>query len=324
MGVVNSATLTALRAGFSRLFQEGVEQAKTQRDKVSTEMPSSSKKSVYGWLGMFPAMQEWTAGASRPTGSIAEDAYELANKTFANDVKIPRTDIEDDNLGTYAPMMRLLGAAERAHADEGTFKLLKEGRTSLCYDGQNFFDTDHPRFANVDKTGANTPQSNIINASVTDQTEWYVLCDHMGLCPLIYQVRLPAQFESVVDPNDSEVYDKDIFRYGARARRAFGYGHWQQAVSCRDHLNPDNLSLAIAAIMEMKWHGGRPMGLVPTHLVVPPSLRAKALAVAQAAVVFEQQTIENAAGDENVGGVAAAVTNINQGVLEVVISPWLA
>lgn len=324
MGVVNSATLSALRASFSLLFQEGVEQAQTQWSKVATEMPSSSKKSVYGWLGQFPAMQEWNAGSARPSGSVAEDAYELANKTFANDVKINRDDIEDDNLGTYAPLMRMLGASDRAHVDEGVFKLLKNGRTSDCYDGKKFFAADHPRYANVDKTGRNTPTSNIISAAVTSETEWYVLCDLMGLCPLIYQVRMPAQFQSVVDPNDSEVYDKDQFRYGARARRAFGYGHWQQAVSCRDHLTPDNLSLAISTIMEMKWHGGRPMGLIPTHLVVPPTLRAKALAVAEAAVVFEKQTVENQAGNENVGGMAAAVTNINQGVLEVVVSPWLA
>lgn len=324
MGIVNSATLTALRASFSRLFQRGVTQAKTQWSKVAMRMPSNSRKSVYGWLGQFPAMAKWTAGSARPTGSMAEDAYELLNDLFANDVTINRTDIEDDELGTYEPLMRLCGASSEAHVDESVFALLKNGRTQDCYDGKKFFAADHPRYANVDKTGANTPTSNIINATVTNETEWYVLCDHMGLMPLIYQERTRPEFQSVVNPNDSEVYDKDQLRYGARARRAFGYGHWQQAVSCRDKLTPDNLSLAIAAIMNMKWHGGRPMGLVATHLVVPPTLRARALAVAQAAVVFDSLTIRNAADDENVGGAAAAVTNINQGVLEVVISPWLA
>ena len=324
MGVVNSASLTALRAGFSRLFQAGVAQAKMQWNKVAMRMPSRSKKSVYGWLGQFPAMAAWTAGSPRPTGSVAEDAYELANDLFANDVTINRADIEDDELGMYEPLMRLCGASSEAHVDEGTFKLLKNGRVGLCYDGKAFFATDHPRYANVDKTGANTPTSNIINAAVTSETEWYVLCDLMGLCPLIYQERTKPEFQSVVDPSNSEVYDKDQFRYGARARRAFGYGHWQQAVSCRDKLTPDNLSLAISTVMEMKWHGGRPMGLVPTHLVVPPKLRARALAVAQAGVVMDTLTVRNEADNDNVGAAGAAVTNINQGVLEVVISPWLA
>ena len=74
----------------------------------------------------------------------------------------------------------------------------------------------------------------------------------------------------------------------------------------------------------MKWHGGRPLGLIPTHLVVPPSLRARALAVAEAGVVFDSKVARNEADDENVGIAAAAVTNVNQGMLEVVVSPWLA
>ena len=324
MGVVSNASLTALRVSFSRLFQQGLEQAKTQWPKVATRMPSSSKKSVYGWLNQFPAMASWTAGSPRPTGSVAEDAYELTNALFANDVKIDRADIEDDNLGTYEPLIRLCGASSMAHIDEGVFKLLKNGRTTLCYDAKNFFATDHPRYANVDKTGANTPTSNIVNSAVTTETEWYVLCDLMGLCPLIYQERTPAQIQSITDPSDHEVYNTDQFRYGARARRQFGYGHWMQAVSCRDHLTPDNLSLAIATIMGMKWHGGRPLGLIPTHLVVPPSLRARALAVAEAGVVFDSKVARNEADDENVGIAAAAVTNVNQGMLEVVVSPWLA
>lgn len=324
MAVVKSATLTAIRVSFSKIFQGGVTQAVTQWSKIATRVPSSSRKGVYGWLGQFPAFQSWTAGTARPSASIAEDAYELENATYANSVTVDRRDIEDDNLGTYEPMVRLAGAASMAHIDEGVFGLLKNGRTGDSYDAKKFFATDHPRYANVDKTGANTPTSNILNPSVTSETEWYLISDHMGLCPLLYQDRMPAEFEAVEDLTDSEVFDKDQFRYGARARRAFGYGHWQQACSCRDHLTPDNLSAGIALIMEQKWHGGRPMGLMPTHLVVPPSLRARALAVAQAGVVVDAQTIANRAGDENVGGSAASVTNINQGVLEVVISPWLA
>ena len=324
MGVVKSSTLTAIRISFSRIFQVGVTQAPTQWKKVATRVPSTSRKGIYGWLGQFPAFQAWTAGTARPSASIAEDAYELENSTYANSVTVDRQDIEDDNLGTYEPLVRLAGAAAMAHIDEGIFGLLKNGRTGTGYDGSQFFATDHPRYAEVDKTGANTPSSNILNPAVTSHPEWYVTADHMGLCPLLFQDRMPAEFESVTDLADSEVFDKDQFRYGGRARRAFGYGHWQQACSCRDELTPDNLSSAIAQIMGHKWHGGRPMGLVPTHLVVPPTLRARALAVAQAGVVVDAKTIQNVAGDENVGGSAAAVTNINQGVLEVVISPWLA
>ena len=54
-----------------------------------------------------------------------------------------------------------MGRASQVFPDELVFGLLKTGGSTLCYDGQFFFDTDHPVFPNVDGTGTAVLVSNV-------------------------------------------------------------------------------------------------------------------------------------------------------------------
>jgi len=45
-----------------------------------------------------------------------------------------------------------MGESAATLADDLVWGLLPKGKTTLCYDGQNFFDSDHPVFANNDGT----------------------------------------------------------------------------------------------------------------------------------------------------------------------------
>lgn len=74
-------------------------------------------------------------------------------------------------------------------------------------------------------------------------------------------------------------------------------------------LNEANFNDVLRRISEFTLEDGEPLGLVATHLTVPGALRAKALKVAQAAIVVDS---------------GAGVTNINQGVVEVRVLPELA
>ena len=56
-------------------------------------------------------------------------------------------------------MMTEMGRASAVHPDELVFALLKNAHATLCYDGQNFFDNDHPVYEKVDGTGQSTTVS---------------------------------------------------------------------------------------------------------------------------------------------------------------------
>lgn len=58
---------------------------------------------------------------------------------------------------------------------------------------------------------------------------WYLLCTTKSLKPLIFQEREVPKFVSRTNENDENVFNKDEYQYGVRARSNAGYGFWQMA-----------------------------------------------------------------------------------------------
>ena len=160
--IVTQAALNALRRNFNRAFQEGIRGAPSEWNKIATRVPSASAQNIYGWLMKFPQMREWLKGSSRAARSIAEQVYALANKKYESTVDVNREDIEDDNLGMYRPVMQMAGQEAMDHVDRISFGTLDDAYRTTCYDGKSFFATDHPRYAEVDGTGTNDTESNLI------------------------------------------------------------------------------------------------------------------------------------------------------------------
>nr|WP_255327039.1 Mu-like prophage major head subunit gpT family protein [Pseudomonas aeruginosa] len=92
-------------------------------------IPSTTASNTYGWLGQFPKLREWIG--QRVIKDMAAQGYQITNKLFESTVGVKRTDIEDDNLGVYGPLMQEMGRAAGAHPDELVFALLKAGNANL-------------------------------------------------------------------------------------------------------------------------------------------------------------------------------------------------
>lgn len=301
MAIITPALLSGLRVGFSKAFQDALTNTPTDWEKVATRVPSSSASNTYGWLGQFPALREWVG--DRVLKDMAAQAYQIQNKLYEGTVAVKRTDIEDDNVGVYTPLFAEMGRAVRAHADQLVFGLLAAGETTTCYDGQNFFDTDHPVYPNVDGTGTPTLVSNL---QAGTGPAWYLLDTSRALKPLIFQERTTPELEALTSTQDEMVFMSDTYRYGVRYRCNAGFGFWQLAYKSNAALDADNFNAAMAAMMQIKADGGRPLGVKPTTLVVPPSLRADAMALIEAQLTT--------------GG----ASNPNYKAVEVIVSPWLA
>lgn len=167
MAIVTDSLLTALRKTVTRLFQEGVTSADSVWKRIATAVPSGSAATVHGWLEKFPAMREWAKGSSRVLRSIAEHAYNLPNKKYESTIGVDREDIEDDNLGIYAPLFRSMGQESVDHVDRHVLNTLITGARTTCYDGQPFFSDSHPRYAKVDGGGASFTESNLFKGDAT-------------------------------------------------------------------------------------------------------------------------------------------------------------
>ncbi|MCX8016392.1 MAG: Mu-like prophage major head subunit gpT family protein [Rhodocyclaceae bacterium] len=300
MAIITPALITSLRTGFSKAFQDALAANPTDWDKVATRVPSSNTSNTYGWLNQFPKLREWVG--DRVVKDMAAQGYQITNKLYESTVGVKRTDIEDDNVGVYTPLFAEMGRAAKAHADELVFGLLAAGESTLCYDGQNFFDTDHPVYPNVDGTGTAATVSNLQAGA---GAPWYLLDCSRALKPLIFQERTTPELEAMTASDDEGVFTRDEYRYGIRYRCNAGFGFWQLAYKSKAALDAANFNAAVAAMMSIKADGGRPMGVKPTHLVVPPSLRADALAL------IEAQQISGS-------------SNPNYKAVEVIVSPWVA
>lgn len=300
MAIITPALLASLRTGYSKAFQDALAATPTDWEKLATRVPSSSTSNTYGWLNQYPALREWVG--ARVVKDMAASAYQVQNKLYEGTVGVARTDIEDDNVGVYTPLFAEMGRAAKAHADQLVFALLAAGESTLCYDGQNFFDTDHPVYPNADGTGTAAQVSNL--QAGTDPA-WYLLDASRALKPLIFQERTTPELEAMTASNDEGVFTTDTYRYGIRYRCNAGFGFWQLAYKSKAALNAANFNAAMAAMMQVKADGGRPMGVKPTHLVVPPALRAQALSLIEAQLI----------GGGN--------SNPNYRAVEVVVSPWL-
>lgn len=301
MAIVTPALLTALMVGFRAEFQRVFGETPTDWGKVATLVPSTSKSNTYGWLGQFPKLIEWVG--SRTVKDMAAHAYSITNKLYEGTVGVPRTDIEDDEAGVYKPLFGEMGRAAKTHPDQQVFALLKAGNATLCSDGQNFFDSDHPVYPNADGTG--TPET-VTNIQAGTGAPWFLLDTSRVLKPLIFQERTKPELTSMTDLKDEQVFDTDTYRHGVRYRCNVGFGFWQLAYMSKADLSTDNFNAAYAAMCGFVADGGRPLGVKPTLLVCGPSLRVKALEIAKATRLANGQD------------------NVNQGAVEVIVTPWLA
>lgn len=301
MAVVTPALLTSLRTGMASIFQDSLRATPTHWANVATLVPSTTASNTYGWLGQFPKLREWVG--ARVVKDMAAAGYTLTNKLYEGTVSIARTDIEDDNIGIYKPMMQEVGRATATHPDELVLALLAAGHSTLCFDGQNFFDTDHPVYPNVDGTGTAATVSNVVGGA---GPAWYLLDTSRPLKPLIFQERTKPEMEAMTAANDEVVFNSDTYRYGVRYRCNAGFGFWQMAFKSSAALDGASFAAARQAMETFKADGGRPLGITPTLLVVPPTLRSGA----EELLLAMQK--------------ANGASNTNYKAVDLLVTPWVS
>ena len=291
--IINQATLSDLFTGFKNAFNTGFRSAERYWERVATMVPSSTKQEHYAWLGQWPRLREWVG--ERHVKSLETHDYTIKNKSFEATVGVPREAIEDDNFGVYGANFQEMGHAAATHPDELVFALLANGFTTLAYDGQNFFDTDH-------EVGG----ASVSNTQAGAGDPWFLLDTRRPLKPLIFQRRRDYTFQAMTREDDEAVFMRKEYRYGVDARVNVGFGFWQQAFGSKAVLDATNFNAALQAMMAFKSDEGRPLGIMPSLLVVGPTNRAAAKTVIEVE--------KNAAGADN----------INYKAVDILVVPWLS
>ncbi len=86
-------------------------------------------------------MREWVEG--RKFHQLRSADYELKNKLWESGLEFEKTVVDDDRLGLIRPSLENLGVEAGYHPDVLLSEIINNAESNLCFDNQNFFDTDH-------------------------------------------------------------------------------------------------------------------------------------------------------------------------------------
>jgi phage major head subunit gpT-like protein len=140
--LINKAVLSAVFVSLLTTFNNAFSAAPTVWEKIAMKVPSTTGQNDYAWLSKFPKMRKWIG--DKVVKALEAAKYVIVNDDFEATVEVDRNDIEDDNLGIYAPQAQMAGESAKQLPDEIVMELVNNAFTNKCFDGQYFFDTDHP------------------------------------------------------------------------------------------------------------------------------------------------------------------------------------
>jgi phage major head subunit gpT-like protein len=131
---------------FQKFFRN--QNPKTFWQLFADEIPSFSEKNKYPVDGDLTGFREWLG--ERIYEDWARFAFELKNRTFEKSVKYNVDQLEDDAYAGDDLILDRIAYQGKMWPEDLVFEALLAGGSQLCFDGQFFFDTDHP----VDPSGA--------------------------------------------------------------------------------------------------------------------------------------------------------------------------
>lgn len=110
-------------------------------DGVSNYFGSDQASETYPWLGMPPALREWVGG--RQAKGFSQNGITIANKHFEATLEIALKDLRRDKTGQIRARLAEFAQRGQSHFASLLSTLIVNGPSTVCYDGEYFFDTDH-------------------------------------------------------------------------------------------------------------------------------------------------------------------------------------
>lgn len=298
--LITQSQATAAYTGLKAVFQEGfMATASGIEDlwkEVAMESPSETSEEEYGWLRNMSFIREWIG--DRQLQNLAEASYKIVNKHFEGTIAVPVDKIADRKLGGYSVAAKQLGQNARVFPNRLVFPLLAGGFVTRGFDGQYFFDANHP-------VGSPDGTTKLVsNNGGGAGAAWYVLDTTKVIKPIVYQQRAPFKPSELTSSDSDHVFKRNELLFGVDGRCNVGYGLWQTAYASKQTLDANALWAARSAMMSYMGENGEPLGITPNLLLVPPTLEQNARKALEAVVLNNE-------------------TNVMKGLMKVVVCPWM-
>lgn len=140
--LINASSISGLFTSLNAAFNKGFKGAKSTWEKTTMKIQSTSESETYAWLSDFPRMRKWVG--EKVVKALEAFKYTIINDDFEATVAVKRNHIKDDKLGSYGKKAQAAGKSAAVWPDELIADLKNNAFLGICYDGQYFYDTDHP------------------------------------------------------------------------------------------------------------------------------------------------------------------------------------
>ncbi len=110
-------------------------------DGVANRFTSDQESETYNWLGQSPAMREWVG--SRMAKGFTGQGITIINKHYESTIEVRKRDARRDKTPQIKARIQEFADRAQAHWASLLSAALIAAPSTACYDGQNFFDTDH-------------------------------------------------------------------------------------------------------------------------------------------------------------------------------------
>lgn len=155
MGLQNLSSRAIIGAFYNRL--EAM-QAASWVDQVGMRFTSDQESETYKWLGMAPQMRAWVGG--RQAKGFRDQGVTIENVLYEGTLEVPVQWMRRDKTGQIMARVDDLAGRAVSHWGKLVSDKIAAGESSVCYDGQYFFDTDHSE-------GDSGTQSNDITCDIS-------------------------------------------------------------------------------------------------------------------------------------------------------------
>ncbi|KQT10970.1 Mu-like prophage major head subunit gpT family protein [Ramlibacter sp. Leaf400] len=124
---------------------------------LSNFFQSDQAGETYAFLGQSPQFREWIGG--RQGKGLASSSFAITNKHYEATLEVSKRDVRRDKTGQIMARVEEFADKSVTHWASMLSTLLLNGDSTVCYDGQYYFDTDHSE-------GSSGTQSNKISVTI--------------------------------------------------------------------------------------------------------------------------------------------------------------
>lgn len=153
--IVTTAALNALKTTLNLSYMGAYNTPRPLVfNEICTTVPATKKSTLLAILDMVPEFREWVS--DRVFHNPAMHSQLVLNKHYELSMGVDADDVEDNEYGSAVLNASYLGEAAAKNPDVLLGALMQGAHALLGFDGQNFFDTDHP----IDVKAGTGSQSN--------------------------------------------------------------------------------------------------------------------------------------------------------------------